>query len=194
MKPGYAETGEPLFQTAPVTDQWQAGMIFKMTFRATKDRPGFATYWYEGTRSDGSPVVPETPEELLSDGQKLPKTGNLVIGTKGKMLVEGDYWNKPRLIPESKAKSFGARAGTARTLPRPSRRVPHGLPWREAARVQPIELRLLRPHDGQHSARQPRGARRQETDSRPRRQDHQRSRASTTSPGASRAKAGDRWK
>ena len=23
MKPGYAETGEPLFQTGPVTDQWQ---------------------------------------------------------------------------------------------------------------------------------------------------------------------------
>ena len=82
-------------------------MIFKMTFRATKDRPGFATYWYEGKRSDGSPVVPETPEELLSDGEKLPQTGNLVIGTKGKMLVEGDYWNKPRLIPEAKAKSFG---------------------------------------------------------------------------------------
>ncbi len=110
MKPGYAETGEPLFQTGPVTDQWQAGMIFKMTFRATNDRPGFATYWYEGTRSDGSPVVPETPEELRADGEQLPKTGNLVIGTKGKMLVEGDYWNKPRLIPESKAKELWHRA------------------------------------------------------------------------------------
>lgn len=107
MQPGYAETGEPLFQTGPVTDQWQAGMIFKMTFRATKERPGFATFWYEGTRSDGSPVVPETPEELTADGESLPKTGNLIIGTKGKMLVEGDYWNTPRLIPKSKAEAFG---------------------------------------------------------------------------------------
>jgi len=107
MQPGYAETGEPLFQTTPVTDQWQQGMVFKMTFRPTKDRPGFATFWYEGTRSDGSPVVPETPAELTADNQMLPKTGNLVIGTKGKMLVEGDYWNKPRLIPLSKAESFG---------------------------------------------------------------------------------------
>jgi predicted dehydrogenase len=107
MKPGYAETGEPLFQSTPVTDQWQQGMIFKMTFRATKERPGFATYWYEGTRTDGSAIVPETPEELLADGETLPKTGNLVIGTKGKMLVEGDYWNTPRLLPKSKAESFG---------------------------------------------------------------------------------------
>jgi hypothetical protein len=107
MQPGYAETGEPLFQTTPVGDQWQQGMIFKMTFGAAKDRPGFATYWYEGTRSDGSPVVPETPDELLSEGKSLPKTGNLVVGTRGKMLVEGDYWNSPRLIPESKAASFG---------------------------------------------------------------------------------------
>ena len=51
--------------------------------------------------------MPETPEELKSDGRKLPRTGNMIVGTKGKMLVEGDYWNSPRLIPAAKAAEFG---------------------------------------------------------------------------------------
>ena len=107
MQPGYAETGEPLFQTAPVGDQWQAGMIFKMTFRATKDRPGFATFWYEGKDKEGKRLFPPVPEELKADKRELPSTGNLIIGTKGKMLVEGDYWNSPFLLPEAKRREFG---------------------------------------------------------------------------------------
>ena len=107
MDPGYAATAEPIFMTAPVKDQFPAGMTVKMTFRPKADRPGFTTYWYEGQRSDGKDNMPPTPEELKTDGRKLPRTGNLVIGTKGKMLVEGDYWDSARLIPESKMKEFG---------------------------------------------------------------------------------------
>ena len=51
--------------------------------------------------------MPETPEELKADNCKLPRTGNMIVGTKGKILVEGDYWDSPRLIPGSKAKEFG---------------------------------------------------------------------------------------
>ncbi|MGO8750935.1 MAG: Gfo/Idh/MocA family oxidoreductase [Thermoguttaceae bacterium] len=107
MKPGYAATAEPIFMTGPVKDQFPAGMTIKMTFRPKSDRPGFTTYWYEGHLKDGKDNMPETPEELTADGRKLPRTGNLIIGTKGKMLVEGDYWDSPRLIPESKMKEFG---------------------------------------------------------------------------------------
>ena len=106
MNPGYAATAEPLEMTAPVDDQWPAGMKVKCTYRATKDRPGFATYWYEGQK-DGTPYMPEVPEELKSEGRKLPRTGNLVIGTKGKMLVTGDYWNGPQLIPSKRRSEFG---------------------------------------------------------------------------------------
>jgi hypothetical protein len=42
-----------------------------------------------------------------ADDRKLPRTGNLIIGTKGKMLVEGDDWDSPRLIPEPKTKESG---------------------------------------------------------------------------------------
>ena len=75
----------------------------KCTYRSNEKRPGFSTFWYEGKDKDGKPFMPEVPEELRSDGKKLPRTGNLVIGTNGKMLVEGNYWDTPRLIPESKA-------------------------------------------------------------------------------------------
>ncbi len=108
MDPGYAATAEPLEMTAPVGDQYPAGMMVKSTYRAKADRPGFATFWYEGLKADGvTPYMPETPEELLSDGRKLPRTGNLIIGTKGKMLVTGDYWDGPQLIPSARRTEFG---------------------------------------------------------------------------------------
>jgi hypothetical protein len=107
MDPGYAATAEPIMMTAPVTDQWPAGMIVKSTYRAKGDRPGFTTYWYEGKDNDGKDIMPENPEELEVDGRKLPRTGNLIIGTKGKMLVNGDYWETPLIIPEARRKEFG---------------------------------------------------------------------------------------
>lgn len=107
MDPGYAQSSEPIYMSGPVGDQFPKGMIVKATYRANKERPGFATIWYEGKGADGKPNKPETPEELIADKRKLPNTGNLIIGTKGKMIVEGDYWNTPRLIPETKRREFG---------------------------------------------------------------------------------------
>ncbi|MHC4109836.1 MAG: Gfo/Idh/MocA family protein [Planctomycetota bacterium] len=107
MNPGYAATAEPIIMTGPVKDQWPAGMVVKSTYRAKGDRPGFTTYWYEGNDKDGKPLMPDTPEELKVDDGKLPRTGNLIFGTKGVMLVQGDYWDSPRLIPEAKRKEFG---------------------------------------------------------------------------------------
>ena len=107
MKPGYAATAEPITMTGPVKDQWPAGMVVKNTYRAKDGLPGFTTFWYEGKKADGTPFKPEIPEELKKDGRQLPETGNLVIGTKGKMLVIGDYWETPMLIPEARRKEFG---------------------------------------------------------------------------------------
>ncbi|VGO23544.1 Gfo/Idh/MocA family protein [Pontiella sulfatireligans] len=107
MNPGYAETAQPLEMNGKVRDQYPAGMVVKNTYRATQERPGFATYWYEGKDKKGKAYMPETPEELIKDGSKLPRTGNLIVGSKGKMLVQGDYWNSPRIIPEAKRREFG---------------------------------------------------------------------------------------
>jgi len=109
MDPGYAATAEPYIMTGPVTDMWPAGMIVRSTYRAKAGRPGFKTFWYEGNDGVGHPLMPEPPEELASKGRpmKLPRTGNLVVGTKGKMLVEGDYWNQVRLLPLERHREFG---------------------------------------------------------------------------------------
>jgi hypothetical protein len=109
MDPGYAATAEPYIMTGPVKDQWPAGMIVKSTYRAKDGRPGFKTFWYEGNDGIGQPLMPEPPEELASRGRpmNLPRTGNLVVGTKGKMLVEGDYWNQVRLLPLERHREFG---------------------------------------------------------------------------------------
>ncbi len=107
MSPGYAATAEPIVMTGPVKDQFPAGMVIKSTYRAKDGRPGFTTFWYEGKKPDGTPFMPENPEELKAEGRKLPETGNLVIGTKGKMLINGDYWDSTRLIPEARHKEFG---------------------------------------------------------------------------------------
>jgi predicted dehydrogenase len=107
MEPGYAASAEPIFMTGPVKDQFPAGMTIRMVFRPKAGRPGFTTYWYEGKNAAGGDNMPPTPEELTAEGRKMPRTGNVVVGTKGKMLVVGDYWESPRLIPESKMKEFG---------------------------------------------------------------------------------------
>jgi hypothetical protein len=91
----------------PVKDQWPAGMVVKSTYRAKDGRPRFKTFWYEGHDGNGKPFMPEIPEELEADGRQLPRTGNLIIGTKGKMLVIGDYWETPQIIPEKRRKEFG---------------------------------------------------------------------------------------
>ena len=110
MNPGYAATAEPIIMTGPVKDQWPAGMVIKSTYRAKGDRPGFTTYWYEGNDKNGKPLMPENPEELKVDKRELPRTGNLVIGTKGKMLVNGDYWDSTQLIPDARRREFGRPA------------------------------------------------------------------------------------
>ncbi len=107
MKPGYAATAEPFIMSGPVKDQFPAGMVIKSTYRAKDGRPGFKTFWYEGVDGNGRPFMPDTPEELEVDGRKLPRTGNLIIGTKGKMLVIGDYWETPMIIPEKRRLEFG---------------------------------------------------------------------------------------
>ncbi|MGB2865712.1 MAG: Gfo/Idh/MocA family oxidoreductase [Sedimentisphaerales bacterium] len=107
MNPGYAATAEPIIMTGPVKDQYPAGMVVKSTYRAKDGRPGFTTYWYEGKDKDGKPFMPENPEGLKVDGRKLPGTGNLVVGTKGTMLVADDYWNSPQLLPLARHREFG---------------------------------------------------------------------------------------
>ena len=90
-------------------------MIVKWEFGPSADpkRPGFVAFWYEGG------LKPPVPDEITNDparqdggkgrgGGGLPGSGNLFIGTKGKILVEGDYSDSPRLIPTARMDEFKA--------------------------------------------------------------------------------------
>jgi predicted dehydrogenase len=108
MEPSYAATAEPVVMTGPVKDQWPSGMVVKCTYRAKGNCPGFTTYWYEGKDKDGKPFMPEIAEELKAEGRKLPTNGNIIIGTKGKLMSSGAYWGSPNLLPYSRHREFGA--------------------------------------------------------------------------------------
>ena len=63
-------------------------------------RAAFPAYWYDGG------LKPPFPPEL-EYGRHIPDTGNLFLGTKGAILVAGDYGDRPRIIPESRMKDVG---------------------------------------------------------------------------------------
>ena len=109
-EPSYAATAEPIIMTGPVKEQWPRGMVVKCTYRAKGSWPGFTTYWYEGKDKDGKPCMPDIPEELKAEGRKLPANGNIVIGTKGKMMSSDAYWGSPQLMPLSRHREFGRPA------------------------------------------------------------------------------------
>lgn len=114
MHPDYPISVEPVHVTPPVkdADSYQCGGIYKWVYPAKDGKPGFTATWYEGYKKldddgrfhDEDCYMPEKPAEL--GDRKMPRTGNIVVGTKGKMLVTGDYWNSARLIPESRHEEF----------------------------------------------------------------------------------------
>jgi len=97
MKPTYPTSVEPIFVTGKVTDQYQAGATFRYEYPANDGKPAFSVFWYEGKGPDGGENYPPVPDNF---DMKLPRTGNLMIGTKGSMLITGDYWNSPRPFPK----------------------------------------------------------------------------------------------
>ena len=81
-----------------------SNQILKWEFGPTSKRPGFAAFWHDGGWK------PPVPDEIKNDParskKELPDSASLYIGTKGKMLVEGDYGDSPRLIPEEAMKAY----------------------------------------------------------------------------------------
>jgi predicted dehydrogenase len=69
-------------------------------FPARDDMPAVKLHWYDGG------LLPPRPEEL-EDGRELNREdGILLVGDKGKMLVEGWGGHSPRLIPEKRMQAY----------------------------------------------------------------------------------------
>lgn len=114
MDPDYPTVVELVKIVGRTKETYPNKSMTKWTFPAKGNRPGFVAYWYEGG------MKPDVPEEFLNDpvrqtkdkdgkpqAPKLPGSGSLFIGTKGKFIVEGDYGDSgPRLIPEARMKEI----------------------------------------------------------------------------------------
>jgi hypothetical protein len=69
-------------------------------FPARGAMPPLMLHWYDGG------LLPPRPDEL-EDGRELNREdGILLVGDKGKMLVEGWGGNSPRLIPEKRMQEY----------------------------------------------------------------------------------------
>ena len=123
-----------------------------LTFPQRGNMPPVKLHWYDGG------LLPERPEDLEPE-RRLPESGTIFVGEKGKMWCE-TYSESPRLIPETAMQAFkrpaedaAARAGRARPG--------HEKNWLDAIRQQGpggVALRLRRPVHRDGAARQRRAA------------------------------------
>ena len=103
----------------PVSVQASSTPVFKETvplaalvhyeFAARGDMPALKLHWYDGG------LLPERPEELEADRPLDAEDGIIFVGDKGRILVRGWGGESPRLIPESRHRTFQF---PAKTLPR----------------------------------------------------------------------------
>ncbi len=92
-------------------------------FGARGDMPPVKLHWYDGG------IMPPRPDEL-AEGQELKRwDGCIMVGDKGKMLIEGWGGESPRLIPESRNQQYRR---PPKTLPRS---VGHHKEWLLACRT-----------------------------------------------------------
>ena len=100
LDPGSPAWVEPIAAT-PITDEaFPTCSMLRWYFPATASRPAFISYWYDGG------LKPRCPEALELE-RRLPDTGNLFLGTKGALLITGDYLDSPRIIPETLMRQIG---------------------------------------------------------------------------------------
>jgi predicted dehydrogenase len=100
LDPGHPDSIEPVALSPITAEAFPNASMIKWEFPRKGRRRAFTSYWYDGG------LKPEKPE-ALELARELPTTGNLFIGTKGTLLVSGDYGNSPRIIPESRMKEIG---------------------------------------------------------------------------------------
>jgi hypothetical protein len=120
-------SAEPMKIVELGTETFPLQMIVKWEFGPSADgkRPAFTAYWYE------SGLKPEVPDEIKNDDalppnkRQLPNTGSLFIGTKGKLVVDGDYGDRPFLIPTARMDKF--KSGQMKTI----QRIPNSIGHRE---------------------------------------------------------------
>src|SRR5688572_17959068 len=122
MQPDYPTSVELVDIVGKSKETFPKKSAIRWDYPTKANRPAFKAFWYDGG------LKPQAPEEWAldpdlvekdADGKPkprpLPQSGSLFIGTKGKLLVQGDYGNSPRLIPEKVMKETNR---PEKTIPR----------------------------------------------------------------------------
>ena len=113
-------------QRVEYNDSYPPSSTIHLTFPARGNMPPVKLHWYDGG------LLPELPDDLEA-GRKLPESGTIFVGDKGKMWCE-TYSESPRLIPESAMQAFQR---PPKTLPRvPEGRAGHEKNWLDAIRTK----------------------------------------------------------
>jgi len=110
-------------------DSFPPATIVHYTFPARgKKLPALKLHWYDGG------VLPERPEEL-EPSRRLPESGTIFVGEKGKLVCE-TYSESPRLIPESKMTAYKR---PKKTIPRVT--TSHEQAWIDAikGKIKPVD-------------------------------------------------------
>ncbi len=100
LEPGYPTSVEPVTYGLFNDETYPKASVVRWQFPRRGRRRAFTATWYDGG------LQPQIPPEL-EFGRRLTPTGNLFIGTKASLLVQGDYGESPRIFPESKMKEIG---------------------------------------------------------------------------------------
>jgi len=100
LSPGHCSAVEVLAMTPMDGDSFPKSSVIRWEFPARGERKAFSAFWYDGG------LRPQMPA-ALEVGRKLGGTGNLFIGTKASIIVQGDYGDSPRIFPEEKMKEIG---------------------------------------------------------------------------------------
>jgi predicted dehydrogenase len=80
-------------------DTFPAGSIITFEFAANEKRGPVKLYWYSGEEK-----IPR-PDDL-EEGRKVPRTGAIIIGDKGKIMHGSHGAGGVRIIPEAKMKAY----------------------------------------------------------------------------------------
>ena len=113
----YASSTPVLTETVPVA------CTVHYQFPARGEMPPVKVHWYDGG------ILPPRPDELEDERDLDPEDGIIFVGDNGKMLVEGWGGERPRLIPETRNKSYRR---PPQTLPRS---VGHHQEWVQACKT-----------------------------------------------------------
>jgi hypothetical protein len=126
LKLGYPDRIECEISSRTFPETYPLSSRVRFDFPAREDLPPLKFWWYEGTPgSEFKPLrpYPDLTREIVALRRKLPPSGCLIIGEKGKLFSENDYGGDPIVLLDdtgvfAKPKDLEICQAVPQTIPR----------------------------------------------------------------------------